>query len=132
MDGFEVAVDDFVGDHVGEDFEDSLLVVGGHGEVGVFIVCGGEEALHLFALEFDEFFCRFFALSTDSHSSGIIIEGVEFFHFSFLQEFGHDFVFDGEAVAIPAGHEGDLVTHHVSGADDEVLEDFIEEVSEVD
>lgn len=41
-------------------------------------------------------------------------------------------MFDGEAVAVPAGDVGAVVSSHELAPDDEVLERFVHEVTEVD
>ena len=43
-----------------------------------------------------------------------------------------DVDFDGQAVAVPAGDESGVEAGHVFGADDEVLEDFVERGAGVD
>lgn len=123
VDGFEGAVDEPFLDEIGKDFEDSAFVGGVHRDVGVVVIAECSEALHLLGLDFDEFFCVGFAASTDlkgDHLTGLVTEFLD------------DFVFDREAVTIPARDEVNLESGHAAGADDEIFEDFVEEVSEMD
>ena len=50
----------------------------------------------------------------------------------FVAEFGHDFDFDGQAVAIPAGDVGGVEAGHGLVVDDEILEDLVDDVAHVD
>ncbi len=123
VDGLECAVDESFLNEIREDFEDSAFVGGIHRDVGMCVVAHGSEALHLLGLDFDEFFCVSFAASTDLQGNHLT---------GFFAEFLGDFVFDGEAVAVPSWDKVDLETGHATGANDEVFENFVEQVSEVD
>ena len=50
----------------------------------------------------------------------------------FVAEFGNDLRFDGQAVAIPAGDVGGVEAGHCFVADDDILEDLVDDVAHVD
>ena len=118
-----MAVDEVTFYQFGEDFEDAGLVFGVEGEVGVFVVAEDAEALEGVGLEFDVFHGVVVALFADF----VLGEFAEFWAEGFL-----DGGFDGEAVAIPAGDVGGIVALHGAEFDDDVFEDFVDEVAHVD
>lgn len=111
MNRLEGTEDDSLFDEFGEDFEGGAFVGGVHGEVGFGVVGEGEESFHLTGLEFLEFLGVFFALSANGGAACVVGECFEFGGLAALDESGHDFVFNGKPVAVPAWYEGAVVTH---------------------
>lgn len=132
VDWFECFVDESLLAETCEDFEDSRFVAWEEGEVGVFVIRDGHESFHLTGLEFDLFVGVGLALAAERGASLVVGESIEFGGFPGFDEVGHDLVLDGEAVAVPAWYVGAVVSGHELAADDEVLERFVHEVSEVD
>ena len=123
VNGFEVAVDHALLNQLGEDVQHAGLVLGQHGEVRVVVVGHRQQALHLGLLGFDELAGVALALLAD-------LQRVELF--GFLAQVLHDLVFDGQAVAVPAGGVGAVVAGHGLAAHDQVFEHLVEQVAQVD
>ncbi len=118
----ERPVDQAFSHEVGKNFERGCLELGIHREVRIVVVGEGEQPFHLSALELDVFLgivSAAFANLNGHHSA------------SFVAQFLHDFVFDGEAVTIPAGDVGHIKTRHGACANDEVFEDFVEQMAQM-
>jgi hypothetical protein len=121
--GLELFVNEPVGDEPGEDFEREGFVIAGHGEVGLFPFAEDAQALELFGLDLHVVRGVLVALLAD----------VERGHLAQLAlELLLDLVLDGQAVAVPAGDVRSLVALHGAEAEDDVLEGFVDEVTDVD
>ena len=106
-----------------EVFDDLGLVAVGHGGVGMVEVAEDADALELLALDVEILF-------------GVLAAGVAHLERVHLQLFAAQRLihldFDGQAVAVPAGHVGRIEAGHGAGLDDEILEALVERVAEMD
>ncbi len=106
-----------------EVLEDLGLVGRVHGQVGRRPVAEDAQAFELVALDVDELLGVLAALLPDARQG----QGPLLF-----AEVPVDLDLDGQAVAVPAGDVGGVVTEHGARLDDEVLEDLVEGRAHVD
>lgn len=118
-DGAFGAVDEVLFNEFGEGADDVGFVAGVEREVGMVPVAKNAEAFEAGALDVDVFAGVFFGFLADLDGA----ESVAFFHHA---------EFDGEAVAVPAGHERHVMAEHGFRFGDEILEDFVERGAHVD
>ena len=118
--GSELADDDSGLSDAAEGADDSGLGFGAHGFVGVVPFAHDAHADEVGALAVDLLFGEGAALGAEV---GVGVAG----DFVLLHLALH-----GQAVAVPAGQVGRVVSGEVFGADDEVLEAFVDGVSDVD
>ena len=123
VDGLEAFVDVAAVEEIDEGAGDDRLVLRAHGEVRVVPLAEDAEALEIGALDIDELFGVLAAGAADLDGGHVGLLAAEFVI---------DLDFDGQAVAIPAGHVGRIEAHHGFGLDDEVLEDLVERGAEMD
>ena len=105
------------GHKLGQFVSRGRLIGGLHAHVGVFPVAEHAQALEFLALHVNPLGGVFTAEL--AHHMG------RQFLFLFL-EFLFDLVFDGQAVAVPAGHVARRIARHVAGFDDNVLENLVQ------
>ena len=111
------------GEKRGQEPEDSGLVGGLHGQVGMVPVPQNPQALEGLPLDVDVFQGVVPAGLADLDDGQIL------FLFS---ELAVHVDFDGQAVAIPAGDVRRAASPHAAGLDDKILEDLVEGRAEVD
>ena len=104
------------------------LSLGGkvHGGVGVVPVAGDAEALKLLALYLDPMTGEFPALGAEVDDRHRVLV-LALFPVLLL-----DLPFDGQAVAVPAGHIVGILAQHLLGAGDDVLQDLVERVADME
>ena len=122
-DGLETTVDIALLAEAKEGLDDFGFEGGGHREVWVVPVTADAEALEL---------CLLRGHPAGSVFAAACAEGIGGPLDLFLTELFDDGDFDRQAVVIPAGDVRRFVTGHRLVFDDDVLEGFIERVSEVD
>jgi len=103
-------------------FQDFRHVGRVHGEIGALPIPQHPQTLEFSPLNGDEFFGIVPAAASNLHLGQPELLG--------LQLFIH-LVFDGEAVAIPAGPVRAIEAGHLAALDDDVLEDLVEGVPQV-
>jgi len=117
VDGLELAVDDALLEHAGEDLDDGGLVLRAHGDVRVVELADDAEALELPGLDAGVAVGVLGAAPADlgaGHADQLVAD------------LALDAVFDGQPVAVPPGDEGGVEAGHVLEADDDVLEHLVQ------
>ena len=130
--GLERAVDKTVLEQIGEHFEHAGFVLGLHRHVRVFVVGEREQAGHLLGVQLLILFGVLLALSSDGDAALVVGEGQQLVDLLRLDQFGHDLVLDGQAVAIPSGHVRRIAAVEPRGLDRDVLEHLVHQVAEMD
>ena len=123
MDGFFVARDGPAEIEAAVFFQDFSHVGLVHGEIGVAPIPQHPQTLEFALLNGDEFFGIVPAAAPHLSLGQAELSG--------LHLFVH-LVFDGEAVAIPAGPVRAIAAGHLSALDDDVFEDLVEGVPQMD
>ena len=94
MDGLQLFFHKSLADEFGEDLQDPRFVLRLESKIRIFEIAEDTELLKLPALNFYVFARVFFAELTNFGFGQL---------FCLIAEFGNDFRFDGQAVAVPAG-----------------------------
>ena len=131
VDRLERAIDEPLLDEIGKHFQDRLLIVARHGEIGMLVIRQRQQPLHLCGLQLVIFLRVLGALAPNSHAARVLVELVELLYLAGREELGHHHVLDGKPVAIPAGHVGAVLAAHQPGAHNEVLEHLVEQMTSV-
>ena len=96
-----------------------------HREVGLGPFAGHTQTLEFIALDVDPSGGEITAFLAEFHNRHRILVA------AFLAVFLFDLPLDGQAVTIPTGDIACILAHHLLGAHDHILEDFVQRVSDM-
>ena len=108
-----------------EFFGDHTLGVEVHGQIGIIPRAGDAQTLEFFALDVDPALGEFAAFLTEVDDGNFV------FVLALLAVLFLDLPFDGQTVAVPTGDIARLAAQHLLAADDKILEDLVQGVTDV-
>ena len=125
-DGLGAAIERAVHQEFLELAHDHRFGVIGHGEVGIIPIALHAETLEFLALHIHPLLSELAAFAAEFERRHLVLV------LALLAVLLLDLPFDGKAVAVPAGHVGGVLAHHLLRADDDVLQRLVEGMADMD